>query len=84
MNKRDARFFDPYSINIETGETKVVYQNDKNFDSWFTDHAGVIRIASKTDGVNTTFTTGLQRQPRLIHCSQLITKKVLLSSFYFR
>lgn len=55
MNKRDARFFDPYSINIETGETKVVYQNDKNFDSWFTDHAGVIRIASKTDGVNTTF-----------------------------
>ncbi|HLG40956.1 MAG TPA: S9 family peptidase [Chitinophagaceae bacterium] len=55
MNKRDARFFDPYSINIETGETKVLYQNDKNYDSWYTDHAGIIRIASKTDGVNTTF-----------------------------
>ncbi len=55
MNKRDARFFDPYSINIETGETKVVYQNDKNYDGWYTDHTGVIRIASKTDGVNTTF-----------------------------
>jgi dipeptidyl aminopeptidase/acylaminoacyl peptidase len=55
MNKRDARFFDPYSINIETGETKVLYQNDKNYDSWYTDHNGVIRIAGKTDGVNTTF-----------------------------
>lgn len=55
MNKRDARFFDPYSINIETGETKSLYQNDKNFDTWYTDHNGVIRIASKTDGVNTTY-----------------------------
>jgi dipeptidyl aminopeptidase/acylaminoacyl peptidase len=55
LNKRDARFFDPYSINIETGEMKVLFQNDKNYDSWFTDHAGVIRIATKTDGVNTTY-----------------------------
>ncbi len=54
MNKRDARFFDPYSINIETGETKVLYQNDKNYDSWYTDHNGVIRLAGKTDGVNIT------------------------------
>jgi dipeptidyl aminopeptidase/acylaminoacyl peptidase len=55
LNKRDARFFDPYSINIETGELKVLFQNDKNYDSWFTDHTGSIRIASKTDGVNTTY-----------------------------
>ncbi|MBL7723460.1 MAG: S9 family peptidase [Chitinophagaceae bacterium] len=55
MNKRDPRFFDPYSINIETGETKVLYQNDKNFDGWYTDHTGFIRIATKTDGVNTTY-----------------------------
>ena len=55
MNKRDAQYFDPYSINIETGEMKVLFQNDKNYDSWFTDHNGVIRIATKTDGVNTTF-----------------------------
>ncbi len=55
MNKRDARYFDPYSINIETGETKVLFQNDKNYDSWFTDHTGVIRMATKTDGVNTTY-----------------------------
>ena len=55
LNKRDARYFDPYSINIETGELKVLFQNDKNYDSWFTDHAGIIRMASKTDGVNTTY-----------------------------
>ena len=55
LNKRDNRFFDPYSINIETGELKVLYQNDKNYDSWVTDHAGAIRIATKTDGVNTTY-----------------------------
>lgn len=55
LNKRDARFFDPYSINIETGDMKVLFQNDKNYDSWFTDHTGTIRIASKTDGVNTTY-----------------------------
>lgn len=55
MNKRDPRFFDPYSINIETGETKVLYKNDRNFDGWYTDHTGLIRIATKTDGVNTTF-----------------------------
>jgi dipeptidyl aminopeptidase/acylaminoacyl peptidase len=55
LNKRDNRFFDPYSINIETGELKVLFQNDKNYDSWITDHTGVIRIATKTDGVNTTY-----------------------------
>ncbi len=55
LNKRDAQYFDPYSINIETGEMKVLFQNDKNYDSWFTDHNGVIRIATKTDGVNKTY-----------------------------
>ncbi len=55
LNKRDARYFDPYSINIETGELKVLFQNDKNYDGWFTDHTGIIRVATKTDGVNTTY-----------------------------
>ncbi|MGB5005935.1 MAG: S9 family peptidase, partial [Ferruginibacter sp.] len=55
INKRDARFFDPYSVNIETGELKVLYENNNNYESWFTDHAGIIRMATKTDGVNTTY-----------------------------
>jgi dipeptidyl aminopeptidase/acylaminoacyl peptidase len=55
INKRDARFFDPYSVNIETGELKVLYENNNNYESWFTDHTGIIRMATKTDGVNTTY-----------------------------
>ncbi len=55
LNKRNPQYFDPYSINIETGEMKVLFQNDDNYDSWFTDHTGVIRLATKTDGVNTTY-----------------------------
>lgn len=54
LNKRDGRYFDPYNINIETGEMKELYKNDKNFDNWYTDHNGVIRLATKTDGVNIT------------------------------
>ncbi|MBL7950108.1 MAG: S9 family peptidase [Flavobacteriales bacterium] len=55
MNDRDARVFDPYLINIVTGERKAMYDNSKdNYESWITDHNGVIRMATKTDGVNTT------------------------------
>lgn len=56
MNKRNKEVFDPYLVNIETGDTKPLYDNSKdNFESWVTDHAGVIRFATKTDGVNTTY-----------------------------
>ncbi|MEO6636696.1 MAG: S9 family peptidase [Ginsengibacter sp.] len=55
LNKRNPQYFDPYSINIETGEMKVLFQNDKNYDSWYTDHTGEIRMATITDGVNTTY-----------------------------
>jgi dipeptidyl aminopeptidase/acylaminoacyl peptidase len=52
MNKRNPQVFDPYLVNIETGETKPLYDNSKeNFEGWMTDHNGVIRFASKTDGV---------------------------------
>lgn len=55
INKRDKQYFDPYSLNIETGELKILYQNKENFDSWYTDNNGVIRMATKTDGVNITY-----------------------------
>ncbi len=55
MNKRNPQVFDPYLVNVETGEMKSLYDNSKdNFESWTTDHNGVIRMATKTDGVNTT------------------------------
>ena len=55
LNKRNPQYFDPYSINIETGEMKVLFQNDENYGNWVTDHTGVIRMATKTDGINTTY-----------------------------
>lgn len=51
-NKRDKRIFDIYRINIRTGQEQLVAQNPGNFISWVTDHAGVIRGAVSSDGVN--------------------------------
>ncbi|MEZ4789141.1 MAG: S9 family peptidase [Flavobacteriales bacterium] len=54
MNERNPQVFDPYLVNIVTGERKPMYDNSKeNFEGWITDHAGVIRMATRTDGVNT-------------------------------
>jgi dipeptidyl aminopeptidase/acylaminoacyl peptidase len=55
LNKRDRQYFDPYLLNIETGELKLVYENKENFDSWVTDNDGMIRMATKTDEVNITY-----------------------------
>ncbi|MEO8066068.1 MAG: S9 family peptidase [Flavobacteriales bacterium] len=52
MNKRNPQVFDPYVVNVVTGEIKSMYDNKENYESWITDHAGVIRMATRTDGVN--------------------------------
>lgn len=53
MNKRDARIFDVYRININTGDMIMVAENPGNVTGWVTDHDGKLRIATTTDGVNT-------------------------------
>ena len=55
INKRDKQYFDPYLINIETGQLALMYENKQNFDSWYTDNNGLIRMATKTDGVNISY-----------------------------
>lgn len=55
INLRDKQYFDPYLLNIETGELKLLYENKENFDSWYSDNNGLIRMATKTDGVNITY-----------------------------
>ena len=53
MNQRNPQVFDPYLCDIATGEIKPLYDNGKeNFEGWVTDHAGVIRMATKTDGTD--------------------------------
>ena len=53
LNKRDKRVFDAYRINIDTGELKLVLENPGNISGWLTDHDGKLRVATTTDGVNT-------------------------------
>lgn len=55
LNKRDKQYFDPYLINVETGQLTLMYENKENFDSWYTDNDGVIRMATLTDGVNISY-----------------------------
>jgi len=52
INKRVKYSIDPYLLNIETGALKLLYNNKENFDTWLTDNTGVLRIASKPDGIN--------------------------------
>jgi dipeptidyl aminopeptidase/acylaminoacyl peptidase len=53
MNQRDPRFFDAYRINVLTGEMELIAQNPGNIMGWQTDHDGKLRVATTSDGVNT-------------------------------
>lgn len=55
INKRNKEYFDPYLLNIKTGKLTLLFDNKLNYDSWYTDNNGVIRLATKTDGVNITY-----------------------------
>ncbi|MCB0459918.1 MAG: S9 family peptidase, partial [Flavobacteriaceae bacterium] len=53
LNKRIPQVFDPYRINIKTGEMKLLYENPGNITGWQTDHDGKLRLAYVTNGVDT-------------------------------
>ncbi len=54
MNKRNPRVFDPYRLNVETGEMEMLAENPGNIQGWITDHDGKLRAAyAIVDGVNT-------------------------------
>ena len=52
LNKRDARIYDVYKLDVNTGALDMVAENPGNISSWITDNEGKIRIAITTDGVN--------------------------------
>jgi dipeptidyl aminopeptidase/acylaminoacyl peptidase len=54
LNKRDPRVFDPYRLNINTGDLEILYENPGDITSWTTDHDGKLRVARTTNGVDTT------------------------------
>ena len=54
LNKRNPRVFDPYRLNIITGEMEMLAENPGNIMGWMTDHDAKLRVAIATDGVNQT------------------------------
>ncbi|MBL7787111.1 MAG: S9 family peptidase [Chitinophagales bacterium] len=54
MNQRDPQFFDVYRLNVFTGNMTMIAQNPGGISSWHTDHEGKVRLATMSDGVNTT------------------------------
>jgi len=53
MNKRNPQVFDPYRLNINTGELTMLAENPGNIQTWITDHDGNLRMAvAIVDGVN--------------------------------
>lgn len=53
LNVRNPQCFDPYRLNINTGELTILAENPGYITSWMTDHDGKLRLATATDGVNT-------------------------------
>jgi dipeptidyl aminopeptidase/acylaminoacyl peptidase len=53
-NKRDPKAFDVYRVDVRTGEQTLVASNPGNVANWVTDHAGKLRVAVASDGVNNT------------------------------
>jgi dipeptidyl aminopeptidase/acylaminoacyl peptidase len=55
MNQRNKEVFDVYEANLATGELTLVAENPGNITNWGVDHAGKVRYAIETDGVNQTY-----------------------------
>lgn len=54
LNKRNPQVFDPYRLNLETGDMEMIAENPGNFQGWMLDHNGKLRVAfAIVDGVNT-------------------------------
>lgn len=54
LNKRNPQVFDPFRLNVNTGEMTQLAENPGNIVNWVTDHDGKLRLAFTSDGVNQT------------------------------
>lgn len=53
LNKRNPQVFDPYRLNLKTGEMEMIAENPGNIQGWMLDHDGKLRIAlAIVDGIN--------------------------------
>lgn len=53
LNKRTPEVFDVYRLDLNSRELTLIAENPGNITGWLTDHAGSLRLAIATDGVNT-------------------------------
>lgn len=54
LNRRNPEVFDPYRLNLVTGEMRLLAENPGNYQGWTTDHNGRLRVVyAIVDGVNT-------------------------------
>jgi dipeptidyl aminopeptidase/acylaminoacyl peptidase len=53
MNRRDPNVFDVFRMDVTSGKMTLIAENPGNILRWMTDHDGKLRLASTTDGVNT-------------------------------
>ena len=53
LNRRNPQIHDPYRINVNDGKMELIAENPGNISGWMTDHDGKLRIATTSDGVNT-------------------------------
>jgi dipeptidyl aminopeptidase/acylaminoacyl peptidase len=55
LNKRVKEVFDVYDLDLASGALTLVAENPGNITDWGADHAGHVRYAIATDGVNRTY-----------------------------
>lgn len=54
LNRRNPQVFDPYRLNVKSGEMVMLAENPGNIEGWETDHEGKLRLATALDGVDQT------------------------------
>ncbi len=55
LNRRVKEVFDAYELDLASGKLTLIAENPGNITAWGADHAGRIRYAIATDGVNQTY-----------------------------
>ncbi|WP_159455140.1 S9 family peptidase [Pseudobacteriovorax antillogorgiicola] len=53
LNERKREIFDVFRVNVHTGKKTLILENPGMYTGYLTDHKGQLRVASSTDGVNT-------------------------------
>ena len=82
LNNRNPQVFDPYRINIKTGKMDLIYENPGDITGWGTDHDGKLRLAYKTNGVDTSIWYRQSEEDEFKEVISLNFKETLSPQFF--